>query len=130
MGRWLVAHVTATAVLCHRRDEGGVPVAPDNSSLGVDVAAAQSALSEAFTAVEGRQEKIQADAPRRVAESYGRGLGEQAARLVELRRRAHEVRLAHIDRLRRGLENAAGTLTAVSDTEEESQRALSAGEGR
>lgn len=105
-------------------------MALDINRLGVDVDAAQSALSEAFTTVGVRQERIRADAPRRTAESYGRGLGDQAARLVEVRRRAHEVRLAHIDRLHRGLENTAGTLTAVSDTEQESQRALSTGEGR
>ncbi|MEJ6549332.1 MULTISPECIES: hypothetical protein [unclassified Corynebacterium] len=104
-------------------------MAPDIGRLGVDVAATQSALSEAIATVRARREQIVADTPRRTAASYGQGLGDRAARLVDLRRQAHEVRLAHIDRLQRGLGVAAGTVAAVSATEQESRRAFRAGEG-
>ncbi|MGP9722405.1 hypothetical protein ACT3SZ_00115 [Corynebacterium sp. AOP40-9SA-29] len=103
-------------------------MAPDIGRLGVDDGAAQSALSEALAAVGTRRAEVAAAAPRRTAASYGRGLAERAARLVELRERAHRVRLAHIDRLRRGLETAAGTVSAVSTAEGDSQRGFGAGE--
>ncbi len=114
----------------HGGEMKGVPVAPDIGKLDVDVAAAQSAVSDALSAVGTRQEQILGDSPRRTAASYGNGLADRATRLVELRRRAHEVRLAHIDRLQRGLENAAGTITAVAGTDDRSRRVFSEGEGR
>lgn len=114
---------------CHGGDEGG-SVAPDIGSLDVDVAAAQSAVSDALDTVGTKQQEILAESPRRTAASYGKGLGDRAVQLVELRRRAHEIRLAHVDRLRAGLENTAGTLTAVSGTDEQSRRVFGAGEGR
>jgi hypothetical protein len=113
----------------HGGDEGG-SVAPDIGSLDVDVAAAQSAVSDALDAVGTKQQEVLAERPRRTAASYGKGLGDRAMQLVELRRRAHDVRLAHIDRLRAGLENTAGTLTAVSGTDEQSHHVFGAGEGR
>lgn len=105
-------------------------MAPDIGRLGVDDGAARSALGEALVAVGSRKAEVAAAAPRRTAASYGQGLADRAAHLVELREKAHRVRLAHIDRLRRGLETAAGTVSAVSTTEGDSRRGFGAGELR
>lgn len=104
-------------------------MAPDTSALGIDVSAAQTSTAELLSGLTAREQAVVASRPTRVVADYGRGLAERASRLIEARHQAHDIRLAHIARLRAGAEVASSTVRTVSGTEQDSRRVLGAGEG-
>lgn len=104
-------------------------MAPDTGKLDVDVPAARTATGGQLARLAEHRATVEAAAPTRAASDYGQGLADRAAQLTEMRRRAHGVRLAHLDRLRAGLESALATVDTVSATDGVSDGVFAGGRG-
>jgi hypothetical protein len=106
---------------------GGTGAVTDRGELRVVPATARSAVSEVIRFLGDRETAVAGAAPQVPVPAFGAGLAGKGAQVAGLFSSIHDNRLAHLGRIRSGVESAAVTVGDVERAEGTSVAALTGG---